>query len=88
MRNFNSEKELAVITEIRRLAKRKAYRVSKLNELRSEIVTLRKADASLNDIATWLRLNTKIRADRSTISRYLRQLPELQTYHSEDNNNG
>lgn len=88
LHNFNPKNELRIIAEIRRVAKRKAYRSSKLNEFRSEIVTLHRADASLADIATWLRLNTRITAERSTISRFLKNLPELQNNHIEEINNG
>ncbi len=88
MENFNSEKELMIIAEVRRVARRKAYSVSKLSEFRSELVALRKAGASLADTATWLRLNTCITAERSTINRFLRNLPELQDYYREKNTNG
>lgn len=86
--NFNPEEELTIITEVRRVAKRKAFRVSKLNEFRSEIVALHKTGASLADIATWLRLNTRITAVRSTVSRFLKSLPELQNNHLEEKANG
>lgn len=88
LENFNPEKELVIIAEVRRVAKRKAYRVSKLNKFRSELVALRGTNASLTDIATWLRLNTCIKAERSTISRFLRNLPELQNNYLEKKTNG
>ncbi len=88
MDHFNPEKKLTMITDVRRIAQRKAYRVSKLNEFRSEIVALHKTGASLADIATWLRLNTRITAERSTISRFFKSLPELQNNHLEEKTNG
>jgi hypothetical protein len=67
MENFDAAAELA---RIKALRETKRYRRSKLDKFRGEILALEKAGASCADIALWLREH-KIKADGSTVSRYL-----------------
>lgn len=69
--------------EVHRLRGRQAvrhrsrYKRSKLARYRAELVHLRAAGASLDQMRIWL-LERRVRAHRSTIARYLEQLPELE----------
>ena len=68
--------ELAQIRQHRRIARRKRYYRSRLDRYRAEIVELRRAGATLADIALWLR-RRHCKVVCSTISRYLARLPEV-----------
>lgn len=68
--------ELALIRQQRRMARRKRYYRSRLDQYRAEIVGLRRAGATLAEIAVWLR-RRRIKVVQSTISRYLSKLPEV-----------
>lgn len=68
--------ELAAIRQQRRAARRKRYYRSRLDRHRAEIVALRRAAATLAEIAIWLR-RRRIKVAPSTISRYLARLPEV-----------
>lgn len=70
------EAELALIRQQRRMARRKRYYRSRLDRYRAEIATLRRAGATLAEIAAWLR-RRRIKVVPSTISRYLARLPEV-----------
>ena len=61
----------------RALTRRRRYRASKLTRYRAEIVTLHLAGASYRELALWLRRDHRLRADPTTIRRYLIQLPEV-----------
>lgn len=74
---FDAKSDLQQIREIRAIGRRRAYRQSGLEKYRAEIVALRRAGASLADIQAWLRIHPKHRAALSTISRYIKKLPEL-----------
>lgn len=70
------EAELAAIRQQRRSARRKRYYRSRLDRYRAELVALRRAGATLAEIAAWLR-RRRIKVACSTISRYLARLPEV-----------
>ncbi len=76
--------ELRQIRAIRKIGQRKAYQCSKLEKFRSELVELKNNGFSLSDLQTWLRVKKHTKATRSTISRYLKKLPELKNI-GEDN---
>ena len=61
----------------RSAARRRRYRASKLTRYRAELVTLCLAGASYRELALWLRRDHRLRADPTTIRRYLIQLPEV-----------
>jgi len=68
---------LADIRAYRSAAIKVRYRSSKLMRYRNELVALRRAGASYRELAFWLRRNHRLRADPTTIRRYLSQLPEI-----------
>ncbi len=70
------ESELALIRQQRRMARRKRYYRSRLDRYRAEVVGLRRAGATLAEIALWLR-QRRCKVACSTISRYLAKLPEV-----------
>jgi hypothetical protein len=51
---------------------------SKLVRHRAELVKLRRAGASLADLVHWLKTDKRTQASKSTVSRYLATLPEMQ----------
>ena len=61
----------------RSVVRRRRYRASKLTRYRAELVTLHRAGASYRELALWLRRDHRLRADPTTIRRYLIQLPEV-----------
>ena len=69
-------KQLAAVQERRKIRRKRRYRRSKLEAYRAELVALNRAGASLNDILHWLREVQRCRVSRTTLWRYLRQLPE------------
>lgn len=73
---FDVLKELAEIKEHRELQRRKYYRKSKLEKYRAELVALRKAGASAQDLVVWLRTKHRLKMHRSSIDRYLNNIPE------------
>ncbi len=82
---FDATTELQHIRAIRKIGQRKTYQRSKLERFRSELVALHQSGGSLADLQAWLRIK-KTKADRSTISRYLKKLPELNQIPSENCN--
>ena len=75
---FNAGDELTEIHTHRAMQRRRLYRKSKLDRYRAEIVLLYKAGASCQDIAVWLRMKHRLKIHRSSVNRYLINLPELQ----------
>ena len=73
MEKFDAIAELARIKELRKI---RHYRKSKLDRFRGEILALTDAGASPADIALWLREH-KLKADTSTVSRYIAKQKEL-----------
>lgn len=71
----------AVLDTVRREREERRHRrtwgKSKLVRHRAELVALRRAGASLADLAHWLKAEKRLKADKSTIARYLAKLPEL-----------
>ena len=61
----------------RSVVRRRRYRASKLTRYRAELVTLHRAGASYRELGLWLRSDHRLRADPTTIRRYLIQLPEV-----------
>jgi hypothetical protein len=70
---FNREKELAEIKQLRAIQKPRQYvrRVSKLMPYRAEIEALRQIGASLGDLRLWLQKRTGIKITTASISRFL-----------------
>ena len=58
-------------------ARKERYKRSKLRRYRNELVALHRMGANYQELAFWLRREHRLRADPSTIRRYLVQLPEL-----------
>ena len=58
-------------------ARKERYRRSKLRRYRNELVALHRMGANYRELSFWLRHEHRLRADPSTIRRYLVQLPEL-----------
>lgn len=67
---------LREIRQQRQAKRRRRFSRSRLMVHRAELVALKREGASLADIQLWLR-RQRIVVARSTISRYLQQLPEL-----------
>jgi hypothetical protein len=57
---------------------RRTWGKSKLVRHRAELVALRRAGASLADLVHWLKADKRTQASKSTVSRYLATLPEMQ----------
>ena len=74
---FNPLDELSEIKALRALQRRKQYRKSKLERYRAELVAMRRAGASCQDLATWLKVKHRMKIHRSSVDRYLATLPEL-----------
>lgn len=75
---FDASAELAAVQAARQVARRRiTWGRSRLLPHRAELVQLRQAGASFADLAMWLRKQKRIKVDRSTVRRYLVQLPEL-----------
>jgi hypothetical protein len=67
----------AIRQERQERRRRRTWGKSKLIRYRAELVELRRAGASLADLAHWLKTTQRMTADKSTIARYLATLPEL-----------
>lgn len=74
---FDPAVELAAVKARRALQRRKTYRKSKLERYRAELVALRRAGASAADLAAWLKMQHRLKINRSSVDRYLSSLPEL-----------
>lgn len=75
--SFDPKAELEAVRARRAMQRRKQYRQSKLDRYRAELVALRQTGASSQDLATWLRMKHRLKIHRSSIDRFLAQLPEL-----------
>jgi hypothetical protein len=58
------------------MQRRKQYRKSKLERYRAELIAMRRAGASCQDLAIWLKIKHRMKINRSSIDRYLSALPE------------
>ncbi|MTH95373.1 hypothetical protein [Roseibium sp. RKSG952] len=72
---FDAEGALQRVREKRELSKRRRWRPSKVARYRAELVAMRKAGASYNDLAVWLHMQHRLRVSATTIMRYLASLP-------------
>jgi hypothetical protein len=64
-------------------SRKKAYRKSCLEKYRAQLVGYRKVGASYSDLVFWLRADCKLEVSRSTVFRYLKQLPEIRKWETE-----
>jgi hypothetical protein len=76
---FDAHVEVERIRARRAEARRRLYRRSRLDRYRAELVAMRRAGASCADLVEWLRIKHRCRINRSSVDRYLRKLPELET---------
>lgn len=83
---FNAAVELTALKEQRKIMRQQTYRKSRLLKFRTEIVELKKASASLHDIALWLRQKKRIKISHTTVMRFLAKLPELKITEPKENN--
>ena len=74
---FDPLKELNEVRARREMQRRKQYRKSKLERYRADLVAMRRAGASFQDLATWLKMKHRMKIHRSSIDRYLSTLPEM-----------
>lgn len=84
---FDATKELQQIREIRTISKKEAYRKSSLLKYRAELVCLIKTGGSYGDLKAWLRIKKRMNKERSTIYRFLKQLPEMQDFYKKEDEN-
>ncbi|MCL7487593.1 MAG: hypothetical protein M8357_05405 [Desulfobulbaceae bacterium] len=82
---FDAQKEVKRIRTLRIRARRQRYRKSRLDRYRAELVAMRRAGASCGDLAFWLRITHRCIINRSSIDRYLRKLPEMNSEPVSDN---
>ena len=76
---FDANKALDTVRQERGERRhRRTWGKSKLVRHRAELVKLRQAGASLSEIVHWLKTAHRMKADKSTVSRYLATLPEMQ----------
>lgn len=74
---FNAQAVVENIRARRKEARRKLYRKSRLDKYRCELVALKQAGASCADIVEWLRVSHRCKINRSSVDRYIKNLPEL-----------
>lgn len=74
---FDPIRELAAVKERRAMQRRRQYHKSKLERYRAELVALRRAGASAQDLTSWIRARHRLKIHRSSVDRYLSRLPEL-----------
>lgn len=74
---FDPQAEVKRIRSRRAEARRKLYRKSRLEKYRAELVAMKQAGASCADLAEWLRVSHRCKVNRSSVDRYLKNLPEL-----------
>lgn len=74
---FDPVKELQEIKARREMIKRRLFRKSKLEKYRAELVAMRRAGASPQDLVVWLKMKHRLKIHRSSVDRYLSTLPEL-----------
>ena len=74
---FDPVKELLEIKEHRDMMKRRLFRRSKLEKYRAELVAMRQAGASAQDLVIWLKIKHRLKIHRSNVDRYLSTLQEL-----------
>lgn len=75
--HFDAATELTKLRHLCRVRRALHYRRSRLRKYRAELVALKKAGASLRQLAIWLQQNKRIKMSHTSIMRYLKTLPEL-----------
>lgn len=73
---FDAATEAAKLKELCLIRQRRRYRRSRLANHQAELVALAKAGLSMAQLQLWLRRERRMKVSRSTIWRFLRQLPE------------
>lgn len=76
MNKAELDDQLAAIRSRRNIARRRRRYRSRLDHYRAEIAELRRLGASVAELTDWLR-QRRCCVSPSTVSRYLRRLPEL-----------
>ncbi|MDP2805876.1 MAG: hypothetical protein Q8O24_08030 [Gallionellaceae bacterium] len=72
---FDAEATLAEIKEARSIRKKRCtWGRSKLRKHQAELIKLKAAGATLEDMQYWLRKNKRIRINPSNISRFLKNV--------------
>lgn len=67
---FDPAAEVARLSQMQAINRRKRYCKSRLDKFRHQLLALHKAGASLSQLQLWLRHN-RLKVSRSTISRWL-----------------
>lgn len=76
MNKSELDDQLAAIRSRRNVARRRRRYRSRLDRYRAELVVLRHLGASVAELTDWLR-QRRCCVSQSTVSRFLRRLPEL-----------
>jgi hypothetical protein len=77
-KQFDADATLSAVRAARaQVRHRRTWGKSRLVTHRAELVQLRRAGGSFADLVHWLRAEKRVKVARSTVSRYLAQLPEL-----------
>jgi arginine repressor len=76
MDRFDADEQLMQVRSRRAIARRRRRYRSRLDRFRAEIVELRHIGASIAELTAWLHARRCCVA-ASTVSRYIRKLPEL-----------
>lgn len=74
---FDAQAVIENIRTRRKEARRKLYRKSRLDKYRAELVALKQVGASCADLVEWLKVAHRCKINRSSVDRYLQNLPEL-----------
>lgn len=74
---FDAAQSLQVIRTYRTVCKQKAYQQSCLHKYRAELVALKQHGGSWRELALWLKQHKRRQISHTTIMRYLKKLPEL-----------
>ena len=77
MNDFDADAQLISLRSRRSIARRRRRYRSRLDRYRAELVELRRIGATVAELTTWLH-QRRCCVAASTVSRYLRRLPELQ----------
>ena len=78
MQNFDATAVLATIHEARDVRRHRCnWGKSRLVPYRAELVQLRRAGASYDDIVFWLRTKKRVKVANTTVMRFLAKLPEM-----------
>jgi hypothetical protein len=79
---FDPDATLSAVRAARaQVRRRRTWGKSRLVPHRAELVQLRRAGGSFADLVHWLRSEKRVKVARSTVARYLAQLPEFAGQH-------